>query len=106
MCVGIPMKILAIDGIAARASDEREEQLIDLSLVEGARVGDWILTFLGSAREIITETEAHKISAALEGLRSLMVGGDLGDAFADLDNNTPTLPPHLQAALDQGKATG
>lgn len=106
MCVGIPMQILSIDGIAARASDGRQEHLIDLSLVDGATVGDWMLTFLGAAREIICETEAKKIAAALDGLRSVMAGGDLGDAFADLDTHTPTLPPHLQAALDQGKATG
>lgn len=106
MCVGVPMKILSINGIAARATDGREEQLVDLSLVEGARTGDWILTFLGSARDIIPEDEARKIAAALDGLRALMAGGELGDAFADLDNHTPTLPPHLQAALDQGKATG
>ena len=106
MCVGIPMKILSVDGIAAIATDGREDTLIDLSLVGSAPVGAWVLTFLGAAREIISEDEAQKTSAALEGLRSLMSGGELGDAFADLENNTPTLPPHLQAALDQGKATG
>ena len=106
MCVGVPMQVLSVDGIAARASDGREEQLIDLSLVDHVEPGQWILTFLGAAREIISEDEAHKITAALNGLRSLMAGGPLGDAFADLEQNTPSLPPHLQAALDQGKKTG
>lgn len=106
MCLGIPMQVLSVDGIAARATDGREEALIDLSLVDAARPGDWVLTFLGAAREIIAEDEARKIAAALDGLRSVMAGGDLGDAFADLENTAPTLPPHLQAALDQGKATG
>ncbi len=105
MCVGVPMQVLSVDGIAARATDGREEALIDLSLTGPVAVGDWILTFLGAAREIITEDEARKITAALDGLRNLMEGNDLGDAFADLDNRAPQLPPHLQAALDAGKTT-
>ena len=105
MCVGVPMQVLSVDGIAARATDGRGEALIDLSLTGPVAVGDWILTFLGAAREIITEDEARKITAALDGLRNLMEGNDLGDAFADLDNRAPQLPPHLQAALDAGKTT-
>jgi hydrogenase expression/formation protein HypC len=35
-----------------------------------------------------------------------MQGGDLGDAFADLEARSPSLPPHLQAALDAGLAQG
>lgn len=105
MCVGVPMQVLSVDGIAARATDGREEALIDLSLTGPVAIGDWILTFLGAAREIITEDEARKITAALDGLRNLMEGNDLGDAFADLDNRAPQLPPHLQAALDAGKTT-
>ncbi|MBO9467330.1 HypC/HybG/HupF family hydrogenase formation chaperone [Tropicibacter sp. R15_0] len=104
MCVGIPMQILSVDGIAARASDGREEATIDLSLTGPVPVGDWVLTFLGTAREVISEDEARKILAALEGLRSLMQGGDLGDAFADLEQTSPTLPPHLQAAMKNGKS--
>lgn len=104
MCVGIPMQILSVDGIAAQATDGREVQMIDLSLVDDAIPGTWVLTFLGAAREVISADEAATITAALDGLRAVMAGGDLGDAFADLDR-TPSLPPHLQAALDQGKTT-
>ena len=34
---------------------------------------------------------------------SVMAGGALGDAFADLEERGPVLPPHLAAALDAGK---
>ncbi|WP_138471900.1 HypC/HybG/HupF family hydrogenase formation chaperone [Poseidonocella sp. HB161398] len=105
MCLGVPMQILAVDGIAARATDGRAEQLIDLSLTGWVAPGTWVLTFLGTAREQISEAEAEKISAALGGLRSLMEGGGLGSAFADLEARPPALPPHLQAALDAGKTT-
>lgn len=104
MCVGLPLRITAITGIAAEVADSAD--LIDLSLTPEAQVGDWVLTFLGAAREVISEDEAEKISAALKGLRSVMQGNALGDAFADLDAATPQLPPHLQAAFDAGKTYG
>ena len=106
MCVGIPMQITAIDGIAATTTNGRHTEVIDLSLTSDAQVGDWVLTFLGTSREIISQEEADKIGAALEGLRSLMNGGPLGDAFSDLENTGPQLPAHLQAALDAGETTG
>lgn len=105
MCVGLPLQIAEIDGIAARATNGDHVELIDLSLTPEARVGDWLLTFLGAARDVISADEAAKITAALEGLRSVMAGGDVGDAFADLDAREPRLPPHLQAALDAGETT-
>ena len=106
MCVGVPMRIVDIDGIAATATDERHVEVIDLSLTPDAQPGDWVLTFLGAAREVLAAEEAQKITAALTGLQSLMQGGALGDAFADLEASGPRLPTHLQAALDDGRTTG
>ncbi len=103
MCLGVPMQIASVTGIAGHMTDGT---LVDLSLVPEAGPGDWVLVFLGAAREVLTPETAAQISAALDGLRSLMAGGDLGDAFADLDARPPTLPPHLQAALDAGQPTG
>lgn len=105
MCVGTPMQVISVNGIAATCTDGTLTELVDLSLIGKVTPGTWLLTFLGTAREVITEDEAHKISAALNGLRAVMTGGDLGDAFADLDTRTPQLPPHLAAALAQGKTT-
>lgn len=106
MCVGIPMQITSTDGIAATAREGEKTTLIDLSLTPGAQPGDWVLTFLGAAREVIPADEAAKISAALEGLRAVMLGGGAGDAFADIEQRGPQLPAHLQAALDAGRTTG
>ena len=97
------MQVLSVDGIAARATDGREEALIDLSLTGPVAPGAWVLTFLGAAREVIDASEAASITDALDGLRALMTGGDLGDAFADLEARPPQLPPHLKAALDKGE---
>lgn len=103
MCVGIPMRLVAVEGIAGTAEGGA---LVDLSLTPAARPGDWLLTFLGTAHEVIDAATAARITAALEGLRNVMAGGDAGDAFADLDARAPSLPPHLQAALDAGRTTG
>lgn len=105
MCLGIPMQIFEVDGIAGRVSHGTHQQLVDLSLTPDAAVGDWVLTFLGAAREIISADEAAKITAALEGLSAVMNGGSVGNAFADLEETEPSLPSHLQAALDAGRTT-
>lgn len=106
MCVGTPMQVVAVNGIAADCSDGMRRETVDLSLVGDVAPGTWLLTHLGCAREIITEPEARQIMSALDGLRSLMAGGELGDAFADLEARAPALPPHLQAALDAGRSNG
>jgi hydrogenase expression/formation protein HypC len=103
MCLGIPLLLQAVDGIVGTALDGDLPALVDLSLTPAAQPGDWVLTFLGAAREIISDDEAQKIRAALGGLHALMLGGDLGAAFADLESRPPSLPPHLQAALDAGR---
>lgn len=100
MCVGIPLQIIAVDGTNATGHDGSH---IDLSLTGTQPVGSWVLGFLGAAREVISAEEAGLITRALDGMRRVMAGGELGDAFADLEARTPQMPPHLQAALDAGQ---
>lgn len=107
MCVGLPMQVLSVDGVAARADDRGEERLVDLSLTGPVAPGTWVLTHLDAAREVIEEDEARLILAALDDLRAVMAGAaPAGDAFADIEARGPQLPPHLQAALDAGRSTG
>jgi hydrogenase expression/formation protein HypC len=106
MCLGIPMQLVSRDGLVGRASDGEQVHEIDLALVGEQPEGTWLLTFLGAAREVLDPDEAAKIAAALGGLRSLMEGGGLGDAFADLEERGPELPAHLQAARDAGRTFG
>lgn len=106
MCVGIPLRLLSVTGIVGQGIGDDRTGPVDLSLVPEARPGDWVLSFLGTAHAILPADEAQKIRAALAGLASLMQGGGLGAAFADLETRPPQLPPHLQAARDAGLATG
>lgn len=104
MCVGIPMQIVKIEGTNALARGSAREEMIDLSLIGECEAGDWVLTFLGAAREVISEEEAHKIKAALEALMRVNSGGEIGDAFADIEASGPKLPAHLEAARLAGKS--
>ncbi|WP_135449981.1 HypC/HybG/HupF family hydrogenase formation chaperone [Tabrizicola caldifontis] len=106
MCVGLPLRLAARDGIVGTTLDGERVETVDLSLIPEAQPGDWLLTFLGTARAILPEYEALKIRAALQGVASLMQGGTLGDAFADLEARPPQLPPHLQAAHSAGQTKG
>lgn len=106
MCVGIPMKIVAVDQFRAQADDGVEIHVIDLALTGSLPVGTWVLTFLGAAREVLDEANALKIKDAVDALRAVMAGdAQTTDAFADIEARGPQLPPHLQAAHDAGKFT-
>lgn len=105
MCMGIPMQVLRVDGLRAFCRGADREGMVDLSLVGPQPVGGWVLTHLGSAREAIDAEQAGQIERALAGLRAVLSGGDLGDAFADLEGREPPLPPHLAEAVRAGRDT-
>jgi hydrogenase expression/formation protein HypC len=106
MCLGLPMKLLAKDGNKGRALYKGGEENVDLSLTPEAEAGDFMLVFLGAARQVIDEAFAREVEAAHAAIESVMQGGDASAGFADLVGREPSLPPHLQAALDAGRTTG
>lgn len=105
MCIGIPVRIVEVKGLSGLAEDGDQTLGIDLSLTGPVPPGTWVLNFLGAAREVLDEDEALKIRAAVGALQSVMTGGDVGDAFDDIETRGPQLPPHLQAAKAAGKTT-
>ncbi len=105
MCIGIPVQILEVKGLSGLAQDGEDTVGVDLSLTGPVSPGTWVLNFLGAAREVLDPDEALKIRAAVGAVRSVMNGGDVGDAFDDIEDRGPQLPPHLQAARNAGKTT-
>lgn len=100
MCIGVPLLVLCCEGHNALCRGRGEERRIDLSLVGPQPPGTWLLTFLGTAREVIGADTAALINAALDGLEAAMAGEtDLSHYFIDLIDRTPELPPHLRVAL-------
>ena len=68
MCLGIPAKIIKIDGEFADANINGARIRIGLQLLENVKVGDYVLVHTGYALEILSEEEARE---TLETLREL-----------------------------------
>ena len=73
MCVAIPARIMEINGTDAVVDIEGIRRQASLMLVEGARVGDYVILHAGFAITVVDEEEASK-SLAL--LREMFSGAD------------------------------
>ncbi len=59
MCIGIPMQVERVEGTRAWCRGRSGAAWIDLMLVGAVRPGDWLLTYLGAAREVLDPVRAH-----------------------------------------------
>lgn len=97
MCIGLPVQVLKCKpgyALCRRSDDSLVE--INTLLIEPPKTGDWLLTFLDSAREIIDAGQARLIIDALQALQYAARGEQHDALFADLINREPTLPEFLQ----------
>jgi len=69
MCVGIPGKVVKIDGRMATVEVGGAERDIALDLLDGVGIGDYVIAHAGFAIHKVDEDEAIK---TLEVLRELM----------------------------------
>lgn len=101
MCIGIPLQITRIDrqGVAW-CLQEGTEIAVNTELVGPQTVGTWLLTFLGTAREVLDEERARAIQQALEGLSAALSGQDYEHYFQDLIDREPQLPEHLRVQFE------
>ena len=66
--------------------------------------GQWLLVFLDSAREVLSEEQALQLRNALRAVDEVMQGNsDVDHLFADLVDRDP-LPPHLQKQVTESDA--
>jgi len=89
MCIGVPVKVLEDRGFMALCSGRNGEQEINMMLTGPQSEGTWVLNFLGSAREVLSEDDATKINSALDALSAVMSGEedvDIDSFFPDLAN--------------------
>ena len=68
MCIGIPMQVVESNDFVARCEGRGETADLNMLLVGPQEPGTWVLNFLGSAREVLTEDEARQIGAAAQTL--------------------------------------
>ena len=61
MCLGVPMRVIEIDGFAARCEARGIERKTSLFLLqhENIQVGDLVMIHVGNAIQKMTEEEAH-----------------------------------------------
>lgn len=63
MCLGIPMRVDAVDGFMARCSAKGVEREVSLFLLhdQTVRPGDFVLVHVGYAIQTVSDTEAQSL---------------------------------------------
>ncbi|MGZ8914252.1 MAG: HypC/HybG/HupF family hydrogenase formation chaperone [Methylobacter sp.] len=98
MCIGIPMQVVEPHDESARCIYRGQESVVDMMLVGPQPIGTWLLVFLDTAREVLSEQKARQIADALEAMRLAMQGDNQIDhLFADLVGREPQLPEFLKS---------
>ncbi|MGI2259350.1 HypC/HybG/HupF family hydrogenase formation chaperone [Shewanella sp. GXUN23E] len=102
MCIGLPMQIVAVWPGGAQCEGMGIRRQVDTLLIGSQPVGTWVLVFLGSAREVLSATQASQIGEAIQALESAMSGdssrldeAQIDICFADLVNREPPKPESL-----------
>jgi len=98
MCIGIPMQVTVQYEDSATCIYHGQQSVVDTMLVGSQPVGTWLLVFLGTAREVLSEQKARQIADALEAMRLAMQGDNhIDHLFPDLVNREPQLPEFLKS---------
>ncbi|MBP7565438.1 MAG: HypC/HybG/HupF family hydrogenase formation chaperone [Burkholderiaceae bacterium] len=85
MCIGMPMQVTAIEPGHALCEGRGERRRVNTALVGDVAPGDWLLVFLGDARERIDAERALEVNAALDLVLGAMQGqGADGEAGFEL----------------------
>jgi len=97
MCIGVPMQIVETGDGYAWCEGMGETRQIDTLLVGNLPVGSWVLTFLDSAREVLSADDAARITDAVQAVNRVMRGdANIDHLFADLIDREPQLPEFVQ----------
>lgn len=66
MCMGIPMQVVAVEPGFARVCGRGETRRVNTSLIGPCQPGQWLLVFLGDARDEISAERAREVNATLD----------------------------------------
>jgi hydrogenase expression/formation protein HypC len=124
MCIGIPMQVERVEEAVAWVAGRGERRCVETALIAPVAAGDWLLVFLGSARERIDAQRAAEVNFALDLLDAAMNGEGVAAATAfDLPSSmsgaelaaltgagaaprSPPSPPSAATAAREGAAPG
>ena len=102
MCIGLPMRLLALAGTQGLVQGRGRRETVDLRLVGPCDVGQWLLIFNGAAREALEPDRAAEIDAALDLLEQGLAG--MHDAGADPGFALPSALSSAQLRVLTGHA--
>lgn len=102
MCIAIPMQVIRAEPGHAWVTGRGERRRVDTALVGEPAAGDWLLVFLGSARERIDAGRAAEVNALLDLVQGALTGAPTaGETTFELPSR---LDPRSLAAL-AGRST-
>lgn len=87
MCIGVPVQVVEPGEFVAVCEGLNGREQVNMMLLGPQPAGTWVLNFLSSAREVLTEEDAININMALKGLNAIMSG----ETDVDVDNYFPGL---------------
>jgi hydrogenase expression/formation protein HypC len=87
MCIGVPVQVVAPGDFVQLCRGRNGEEQVNMMLTGPQPEGAWVLSFLGSAREVISAEDAANIDRALDGLQAIMQG----EQDIDIDSYFPGL---------------
>ena len=79
MCIGIPMRVVESCGATALCEGRGQRRYLNMLMVGECPPGSWVMSFLGTAREILTEADAASTNLALDALEGMMPVESSGD---------------------------
>ena len=103
MCIGLPMRVIRTGVGSALCEGMGIRRWVDTLLVGDQPPGAWLLVFLESAREVLSETRAREIADAVRAVDLAMRDprhantAPFDALFPDLAGKEPQKPPSLLA---------
>lgn len=71
MCLGLPAKVLSIDGDNSTVEMMGVSSTISIELLENVKIGDFVLVHAGCAIQVLDEEEALKTIEIFEEIKKL-----------------------------------
>lgn len=78
MCIGVPMQVQSVEGHQAWCLGREGRVQVNTALIGQTAPGDWLLVFLGDAREALSPERAAEVQSALDLVLGALQGADSG----------------------------
>ena len=96
------MLVVEAHELHAICVDGKNRVTVDTTLVGRVAADDWLLVFLGAAREVLEPATALTMRDAVQAVSRIMSGDTtVEDLFGDLVDREPQLPPHLKPLIQE-----